>query len=138
MSNSKPERFHERSPMPDNDFCQAVGVTNLRTAAAVAVVRRAVGKLCNLPSEAIYPDDFPKNIASLVKWPPGWDAVGVVMAIEDELGMSLPGSFEPVPFEGRIFGLRLGHGPTKMGDWILATAERLAALESVVLDARWS
>ena len=118
---SRRQKFVEaHSALPDEDFLREVGARS-DLARFVTAARRAVARICHVPSEAIHPNDAPATLAGLATF--DWDELQVIMHVERELGVPLGEGFAAPRFLPGRFFWRSWPAPGTFGEWASQFAE---------------
>ena len=111
-----------RAPLSDDDYAARLNV-DAPMSRWVILTRRALGRACGISPECIYPDDNPAYLVKMfVGWSPDEDTLS--LALDEELG-AFAAIELPQFFSYRCFWLKRP-GPRTVGEWTLATAERLS------------
>src|SRR5437868_3906283 len=78
-----------RPPIDDASFARMIGADREDVALVIAI-RKAMGRLCLIPAEVIRGDDSTVELCRIVHGPmgDGWDDLGFLIELEDELGFS--------------------------------------------------
>ena len=111
--------FNLRAPLSDSAFMERCRRPERLTIDVVAAYRARLGEMYKSPPEKFLPEDTFDDLEKLPQtiW---WDVVGLVMAVEDALGISL---------DEKLLGHadRMKKGQT-IGDWlvgVVAAAKRV-------------
>ncbi len=111
--------MERRAAMSDADFLQAIGAP-AELARPILAARRAVGRICRLAPETIYPEDNPQRLANLC--PLDWDDAQFALEFEGELGIELGNDSLPRFLSGRFFW-RKWPGSKSFGEWVVLVAK---------------
>src|SRR4051794_41069001 len=85
--------------------------------------REALGRVCQIPVDRIYPEDNPEMLAQLAR---DWDDLAVILELEAILHIQLGDSGDDFPrfLPGRFFW-RKWPAPKSVGEWAARVAEHI-------------
>jgi hypothetical protein len=118
---SKRQNFvKDRAALADEEFLSRCAAGAPRFALAA---REALGGVCQIPADRIYPEDNPEMLAQLVG---DWDDLSVILELEATLHISLGDAGDDFPrfLPGRFFW-RKWPAPKSVGEWAALVAEHV-------------
>lgn len=111
------ERFLEgRDPLTDAAFLAMVGVLGPETALLPAI-RRSVAEMCEVPPEAIHPDDDMDQLEALMCSGDGWDAAGFARSLDEQIDRPLTTSDGSLPLSSFVLDRATSRGATGSQDF---------------------
>lgn len=126
--NSKRQRFVEgRRALSDCDFLSRTSAPPEWQRFALAA-REALGRVCQIPPDRIYPEDDPEVLAELAG---DWDDLRLILQLEELLHPPLDDRGDDFPnfLCGRFFWIKWP-GPKTVGEWATRVAEHVHSIHN--------
>jgi hypothetical protein len=110
----------------DADFLKRANIVSANADVALAI-RRVLAHWCGIEESAINPEQRTEVLHEKMKsgWSRGWDEMGFIMKLEEELHCIISKRIQIPPFTAGRFIFWSIQGPSNVGEWIRKTAEVL-------------